>query len=140
MLCRENTFRFVKLPSLHIPTAPPTGTTSCYNGDGLKVFEDDGVEQTLYVYDGNNLLQEQSVYGTVAEFTYVPAPYAQALSQRREGYSSFFHGDGMSNATVLTDSWQIITDEYTYDAWGKKSSWLHHGICLSFERDRRYDI
>jgi len=33
-------------------------TTYAYNGDGLRVLKDDGVEVTLYVHDGNNVLLE----------------------------------------------------------------------------------
>ena len=36
-----------------------------YNGDGVWVSQDDGVVETLFVYDGNNLVQETDDTGLV---------------------------------------------------------------------------
>ena len=61
-----------------------------YNGDGLRVWQYDGVDEVRYVNDGNNVLLETDGVGTVeAEFTYIPQAYAQVISQLRSGYSSF---------------------------------------------------
>ena len=47
--------------------------TYAYNGDGLRVREDDGVEERQFFYDGNNLLRElDDVGATEAEFTCLP--------------------------------------------------------------------
>ena len=44
--------------------------TFSYNADGLWVKKDDGTVVTVFVYDGNNLLQEQDDLGAdEAEFT-----------------------------------------------------------------------
>ena len=70
----------------------PSGdiVTYAYNGDGLRVWQDDGVDEVRYVHDGNNVLLETDGLGTVeAEFTYIPQAYAQVISQLRSGDSSF---------------------------------------------------
>ena len=75
------------------------------------------------MYDGNNLLQEKDDIGWVeAEFTYVPQPYAQLVSQRREGESLFHHFDGLRDTRELSDAAGVVTDEYQYDAWGELKS------------------
>ncbi|MBL8819899.1 MAG: RHS repeat protein [Planctomyces sp.] len=53
--------------------------TYAYNGDGLRVLQDDGLTETRFVHDGNNVRQ-------------------------------------------LTDSSQVVTDEYAFDAWGNTTS------------------
>lgn len=91
--------------------------------DGMRVLQDDGVAETHYVYDGNNVVLELDDVGTVeADFTYVPAPYAQVLSQHRDPESSFYQFDGIHNVRQLTDDAQVVTDDYSFDAWGNPIS------------------
>jgi RHS repeat-associated protein len=98
-------------------------TTYTYNADGLRISQDDGVNVTMYVYDGNNMLLECDDVGvTEAEFTYVPATYAQVLSQHRDMDSSFYQFDGTMSVRQLTDNTETVTDEYSYDAWGQSVS------------------
>lgn len=115
-----------------------------YNGDGLKVFEDHDGTVTLFIYDGNNRLQETDDMGLVeAEFTYIPLPYAEVLSQHRDMESSFYLCDGIRNIRQLTDDTQAITDEYSFDAFGKlrsstgstANSQLYKGQLLSYRDD-----
>ena len=95
--------------------------------DGPRVLQDDGVAETHYVYDGNNVVLELDDVGTVeADFTYVPAPYAQVLSQHRDLESSFYQFDGIHNVRQLTDDVQVVTDDYSFDAWGLGQSDQHH--------------
>jgi RHS repeat-associated protein len=61
--------------------------------------------------------------GTVrADFTHVPAVYAQVLSQHRDLDSSFYLCDGIHNVRQLTDAAQVVTDAYSFDAWGQLTS------------------
>jgi RHS repeat-associated protein len=99
---------------------------------------------TLFLYDGNNRLQETDETGLVeAEFTYIPLPYAEVLSQHRDMESSFYLCDGIRNIRQLTDDTQAITDEYSYDAFGNlrsstgssANSQLYKGHLLSYRND-----
>lgn len=98
-------------------------TTYSYNADGLRVEEDhDGVIKRL-VYDGNNVqLETEDVGDLLVDNTYVPNKYGMALSQRRDGDSSFYLADGTQDVRQLTDSVQSVTDEYEFDAWGNSLS------------------
>ena len=116
-----------------------------YNGDGLKVAEDHDGTVTLFVYDGNNRLRETDDIGTVeAEFTYIPLPYAEVLSQRRDMDSSFCLPDGIRNVRQLADDAEVVTDHYSYDAFGNlrtsfgfgtTNSQLYKGQLLSYRDD-----
>lgn len=118
--------------------------TYAYNGDGLRVFQDDGVDEIRYVHDGNNVLLETDGVGTIeAEFTYIPQVYAQVISQLRTGASSFYQFDGTKNVRQLTDSSQVVTDDYAFDAWGvlrsstgsTANSQLWKGQFLAYRKD-----
>jgi RHS repeat-associated protein len=110
-----------RLVEVHHPSGDIT--TYAYNGDGLRVVVDDGTTETRFVYDGNNVVLELDDVGSVdADFTYVPATYAAVLSQHRDGDSSFYLFDGIHNARQLTDDAQVVTDEYSFDGWGKLTS------------------
>jgi hypothetical protein len=77
-----------------------------------------GVE-TRFVYDGNNLLRETDDTNLPeADYTYVPQAYAEAISQRRDGDSSFYLADGIKNVRKLKDDAGLVTDEYAFDAFG----------------------
>jgi hypothetical protein len=93
-------------------------TTYTYNADGLRVREEhDGVE-TRFVYDGNNLLRETDDTNLPeADYTYIPQAYAEAISQRRDGDSSFYLADGIKNVRKLTDDAGLVTDDYAFDAF-----------------------
>lgn len=121
-----------------------TETVYRYNGDGLRVFQDHDGTVTLFLYDGNNLLQETDDTGLVeAAFTYIPLPYAEVLSQRRDTESSFYLPDGIRNIRQLTDDTQVVTDEYAFDAFGNlrsatgstANSQLYKGQLLSYRND-----
>jgi len=65
----------------------PSGdvTTYAYNGGGLRVSQDDGVVETRYVHDGNNVLLKTDDVGTVeAEFTYIPQEYSRCFATRTD--------------------------------------------------------
>ena len=124
----------------------PSGdvTTYAYNGDGLRVLQDDGVAETRFVYDGNNLVLELDDVGTVqADVTYLPAEYATAISQHRDLESSFYLCDGIHNVRQLTDDAQVVTDDYSFDGWGKltsstgstANSQLYKGEYLAYRKD-----
>ena len=124
----------------------PSGdvTTYAYNGDGLRVLQDDGVAETRFVYDGNNVVLELDDVGVInADNTYLPAEYAQVLSQHRDLESSFYLCDGIHNVRQLTDDAQVVTDEYSFDGWGKltsstgstANSQLYKGEYLAYRKD-----
>ncbi len=119
-------------------------TTYTYNADGLRVREEhDGVE-TRFVYDGNNLLREADDTNLPeADYTYIPQAYAEAISQRRDGDSSFYLADGIKNVRKLTDDAGLVTDEYAFDAFGgarpstgsTTNSQQYKGQLLGYRRD-----
>ena len=65
--------------------------TYAYNGDELRVSKDDGVVETRYVHDGNNVLLETDDVGFVeADFTVTPDVYGDVISVMRDSVSSIY--------------------------------------------------
>jgi RHS repeat-associated protein len=99
----------------------PTGgrNTFLYRADGKRVEKDDSMGTTKYVWDFENVLLETDKNNvTQALYTLKPQDYGPLLSQLRGGISSFFLLDGMGSTDRLTNSAQMVTDQYNYQAFG----------------------
>jgi len=93
-----------------------------YNGDGLCVLEDDGVQSLETLYDGLNRVLEADSGTIAADYTTTPEAYGDALSQHRSGDSSFYLWDGIRNVRQLTDGAEVVTDLYDTSLWRSSNS------------------
>ena len=98
--------------------------TSVYSGDGLRVAKSTDTDDRLFVYDGQNILLETDGFNlTQAVFTLQPSDYGNLLSQHRldgalwEDY--YHHFDVLGSTDSLTDGSEVVTDSYTFEAFGK---------------------
>ena len=91
-----------------------------YDARGNRVKKSiDGLAVTTYLVDENRdyaqVLEERDGDGNLL----VRYVYGHDLiSQTRDGVTSFYHYDGLGSTRALTSSAGIVTDEYTYDAFG----------------------
>ena len=91
-----------------------------YNAEGNRVRKTlDGTVIINYLVDTNRdyaqVLEERDGDGNLL----VRYVYGHDLiSQTRDGITSFYHYDGLGSTRALSSSAGIITDEYTYDAFG----------------------
>ncbi len=84
-----------------------------------RVAKDDGSWEIRYRWDADNIAQETDDLGAVvADYTLQPEAQGDLISQYREMESSFYHYDGRTNTARLTDSAEVVTNEYVLDAWG----------------------
>ncbi|MEO6909147.1 MAG: RHS repeat-associated core domain-containing protein, partial [Abditibacteriaceae bacterium] len=75
-------------------------------------------DQTRYVYDGMNLVQEQAANGTVKASFVRDGNIGGVLSMTNADGTFDYHYDGNGNVVALTDSSQNIVAQYSYDAYG----------------------
>ncbi|MEO6908830.1 MAG: hypothetical protein ABI210_13170, partial [Abditibacteriaceae bacterium] len=75
-------------------------------------------DQTRYVYDGMNLVQEQAANGTVKASYVRDGNIGGVLSMTNADGTFDYHYDGNGNVVALTDSNQNIVAQYSYDAYG----------------------
>ncbi len=93
--------------------------TFTYDADGARVSKTvDGVT-TEYLLDKNQryhqVLEERTDSGAlIAEYVYGN----QRISMKRGGEERYYHYDGHGSTSELTDSAGLVTDEYSYEAFG----------------------
>ena len=97
--------------------------TLTYNGDQMRVEKDTASLTRKYVFDGQSILLETD--GTnlsQAVYAHEPFDYGKLLSQRQNQSGTWvpinYSFDGLGSTDSLTDSNQVITDTYTYYAFG----------------------
>jgi RHS repeat-associated protein len=73
---------------------------------------------TIYLYDGDNLLEEVDNSGNIpARYTF--GGLDQPLSELRSGTTSYYEADGLGSVTSLSNATGALAETYTYDAFGK---------------------
>jgi RHS repeat-associated protein len=105
--------------------ALPSGqlVTSTYNADNRRVSKanDDGVINFNWDSVNDNVLLETDETDTVtSEYTNVPVPFGEPLSQNRSSVLSFFHFDGNFSTRQLTDVSQSATDTVIFTGYGEE--------------------
>ncbi len=112
----RNQLTQVELPSL-------TVLTYTYDADDRRVSRDDGVDEQRYVHDGRNILIETDDLGVVtAENTFEPIEHGKLISQY-DGTESHWHAyDALGSTDRLTDSAEVVSDSYVYQAFGEIKS------------------
>ena len=74
---------------------------------------------TNYVWDGQQYLMETDGSNTTqAVWTNEPDQYTNLVSQRRAGTTHYAHFDALGSTRGLTDDGEIVTDDWSYGAWG----------------------
>ncbi|HEV2707213.1 MAG TPA: RHS repeat-associated core domain-containing protein, partial [Pyrinomonadaceae bacterium] len=104
----------------------PDGTTVsyAYDADGNRVRATDASGAvTNYVVDPTTeaprvLVETDGEGRVVATYTYGLG----LISQRRQGFDSFYLQDALGSTRALTDASGNVTDSYTYDAFGQLTS------------------
>jgi RHS repeat-associated protein len=101
-----------------------TRVTYTYNGNHQRVRKDAAGGTRKYVYNLENLLTETDVSNvTQAVYTLEPVQYGNLVSQRQLVGASwnaiYYHYDALGSTDSLSDSMAVVSDTYTYTAFGK---------------------
>jgi RHS repeat-associated protein len=102
-------------------TQPDSSTvTYVYDADGNRVRSVGPAGTTNYVVDPTTRTPEIVVETNgsgqiVASYTYG----LELISQRRSGLDSFYISDALGSTRALTNSQGVVTDRYSYDAFGQ---------------------
>jgi RHS repeat-associated protein len=99
-------------------------TTYTWTAASQRTVKTTPTETAKVLWDGVNVVQEYDGSGiTQAEYTLAPQPqpqpYGDLVSERRSNASSFYHFDALGSTQALSDPSQVVTDQYTYEAFGK---------------------
>jgi RHS repeat-associated protein len=91
-----------------------------YDADGNWVGQTVAVAEKRFLVDTNRPLAqvlEEYTPGGVVQAAYVYG--LRLILQSRSGARSFYHFDGQGSTRALTDPSGVLTDRYTYDAFGR---------------------
>lgn len=108
-------------------TAVKVGTvrvTYTWNGDKLRVQKASATDNRKFIYDGKNLLCEQTTANvSQAMYAYEPQQFGNLVSQRlliaAVWTPIYCHYDALGSTAALTDSAAVVTDTYIYFAFGE---------------------
>ncbi|MEA3346906.1 MAG: RHS repeat-associated core domain-containing protein [Candidatus Auribacterota bacterium] len=98
-------------------------TSYVYSADGNRVSKTDAYGTTNYLVDTNNstgyaqVLEElDSNNNCMVYYTYGD----DLISQTRGSLTNYYHYDGHGSVRALTNAPEMVTDTYTYDAFGNE--------------------
>ncbi len=83
---------------------------------------------TNYIWDrvSDNVRMEVDDTGTVtAAYANEPGQFGELISQRRNSTNSFYHFDAQGSTRQLTTDSQVVSDSYTYNAFGELSEFIN---------------
>src|SRR5262249_7367183 len=109
-----------RLVSLTVTDANGTRNVAYkYNPAGLRVSQTVDGQETRYLIDERQgfgeVLEEYEPGGdTLVVYTYG----VDLIAQERAGEASYFHTDGLGSTRALTDANGLVTDRYSYEAYG----------------------
>ena len=84
-----------------------------------RVTKDDGMAAVRFVWDEDRVVAELDELGSPeAEYTQEPAAFGNLISQKRAAESNFYHYDALGSTRELTDTAEVISDNYIYKPFG----------------------
>jgi RHS repeat-associated protein len=90
-----------------------------YDPFGHRIYKSSSAGTSIYVYDGENLIEEANSTGAVV------ARYAQTgnidepLAMLRSSTTSYYQADGLGSVTSLSTGAGALANTYAYDSFGK---------------------
>ena len=94
-----------------------------WNSDDVRIVRDDGIDQVRYVWDRHNILLETDEFGqTLSRSTYEQAGFGRLISRDTGGETAYYHYDALGSTRELTDAAEVVTDEYTFRAFGETAA------------------
>jgi RHS repeat-associated protein len=105
--------------TLRVPCAFPTSVVCAATGDLANVIWWKSVKDpTVYLYDGNNTLEEVDNSGNVLARYTQSTRTDEEMSELRSGTASYYQADGPGSITSLSNSAGTLANTYTYGSFG----------------------
>jgi RHS repeat-associated protein len=110
-----------RLTSVTLPGSG--GTVSLkYDPIGHRIYKSSSSGTSIYLYDGDNLIEETNSSGTAIARYSPNLNIDEPLALLRSGATSFYEADGLGSVTSLSSSAGSLVQTYGYDSFGKQTS------------------
>jgi RHS repeat-associated protein len=94
-----------------------------YDPLGRRIYKSSYSGTSIYAYDGDNLIEEVNASGgVVARYSQNINVMDEPLAMLRSGATSYYHADGLSSITSLSNGAGSLAQTYGYDSFGKHTS------------------
>ena len=108
-----------------LASATPGGGTTVgfkYDPFGRRIEKVSSTTTSIYVYDGDNLIEEINSAGSaVARYTQ-GLGIDEPLAMLRSGVTSYYEADGLGSVTSLSNSSGTVAASYDFDSYGNLTS------------------
>jgi RHS repeat-associated protein len=101
-------------------TLPGSGGTVSFKYDafGRHIYKSSSSTTSIYMYDGDNLIEETNSVGTPVARYSQGLNIDEPLAVLRSSTTSYYQADGLGSVTSLTNSSGANAATYTYDSFG----------------------
>ena len=100
-------------------TAAGSGDTFKYDPYGRRIYKSSLGGTSVFVYDGDNLIEEADSSGAVVTRYAQTENIDEPLAMLRSGGTTYYNADGLGSITSLANSSGAAAETYTYDSFGK---------------------
>ena len=94
-----------------------------YDGLGVRRSAEFASGTTGFAYDGDRVICETDSAGNM-HACYVIGEGGETVSRLTSSTARYYFGDGLASVKALTDNGSLVTDDYSYDAWGNSLAHL----------------
>jgi RHS repeat-associated protein len=100
-------------------TSEEGGTVSFkYDPFGRRVYKSSSIGTSVYVYDGDNVVEETNAAGGVVARYSQGLNIDEPLAMLRSSTTSYYQADGLGSLSSLSNTSGALANTYTYDSFG----------------------
>jgi RHS repeat-associated protein len=99
---------------------PGSGGTASFKYDpfGRRIYRSSSSSTSIYVYDGDNVVEETNFSGTAVARYSQGLNIDEPLAMLRTGTTSYYQAHGLGSLTSLSNTSGALANTYTYDSFG----------------------
>jgi RHS repeat-associated protein len=98
------------------------GDSFKYDPSGHRIYKSSSAGTSIYVYDGENLIEETNSSGAAVARYSQTQNIDEPLAMLRSGATSYYQADALGSVTSLSNAAGTLAQSYTYDSFGKQTA------------------
>ena len=94
-----------------------------YDPFGRRIYKSSSAGTSVFVYDGDNLIEETNSSGAVVARYSQTQNIDEPLAILRSASTSYYEADGLGSITSLSSGAGALAQTYTFDSFGKQTAY-----------------